>query len=107
MRILVNAGGDALQFILEMQAAGLALDEADRPVELETAEAREVVSLFWKLHGSRSSTGWGPAGISYADLFYYQTVTGEKLSWWQTEQIRMIDSIFLNALADAMKQRGE
>lgn len=54
---------------------------------------------FLELHGSRGSTGFGAARITFADLKAWQDVRGVILSPWETDTIRKADDLWLSEFA--------
>jgi hypothetical protein len=52
-------------------------------------------TAFGELHSSRGSTGLGCARITFADMVYWQAMTGGRLDSWQVEMIRRADDIWL------------
>jgi hypothetical protein len=62
--------------------------------------------VFLELSAHRSSTGFGPAAISWADLDCWQRVTGAELSAFEREWVFELDRLFLQDLAsEAAKRR--
>lgn len=53
---------------------------------------------FSELHASRGSTGFGPARITFLDLYAWGQVNGATLSAWQLEAIRRADNAYLESL---------
>jgi hypothetical protein len=58
---------------------------------------------FIELHGSRGSTGFGAARITYSDLHAYQQVTGLRIQPWQLACIRKADDMWLADFAPKPK----
>jgi hypothetical protein len=59
---------------------------------------------FLELHGSRGSTGWGPARITFADLHAWQQVNDVRLSAWEIACIRKADDLWLAEYAPKPKE---
>lgn len=55
----------------------------------------QLWSDFTELHGSRASTGFGPARITYADIDAWQRVNRVTLAPWHIEAIRKADNAYL------------
>lgn len=60
---------------------------------------------FLALHGTRASTGFGPARIGYSDLDAYQRVQGCRLPAWQIEAIRRADNAYLAHYAETHRPK--
>jgi hypothetical protein len=45
----------------------------------------QVWNDFLELHGSRGSTGWGPARITFVDMTAWQQVRGIGCRAWEVE----------------------
>lgn len=58
---------------------------------------------FMAMHSTRSSTGFSPMRISYADLEAYQRVEGVRLAPWQVEAIKRADAAYLDHHAKTRK----
>lgn len=59
----------------------------------------QLWSDFLELHGSRGSTGFGAARITFADLKAWQDVRGVRLDAWEIDAIRKVDSMWLSDFA--------
>jgi hypothetical protein len=59
------------------------------------AGCKQLWEDFLELHGSRGSTGWGAARITFADLHAWQQVNGVRLSPWEIGCIRKADDLWL------------
>lgn len=59
---------------------------------------------FCELHGSRGSTGFGAARITFADLAAWQDVRGVKLGQWEVDCIRQTDDMWLAEFAPKPKE---
>ena len=62
---------------------------------------------FNELHGSRGSTGFGFARITFADLKAWQEVRGVRLTPWEIDQIRKADDLWLSEYAPRPKETGK
>lgn len=58
---------------------------------------------FLELHGSRGSTGWGAARITFADLDAWQRIRRTQLSAWEIDRIRAADDMWLADFAPKPK----
>jgi hypothetical protein len=100
------------------QDDGLALIEHLRSVERQTGKVHPLVangptmprgcSQLWvdflELHGSRGSTGFGAARITFTDLKAWQDVRGVRLDAWEIDAIRKVDSLWLSDYAPKPKE---
>jgi hypothetical protein len=82
------------------------------PAELANApqcpsSASQIWADFLELHTSRQSTGFGPAPITWRDMADWQTMREVKLSQWDIDQIRALDSMWLNEFAPTGKEEGQ
>jgi hypothetical protein len=50
---------------------------------------------FLELHGSRGSTTYGAARITYMDIDAFCRVTSTRLLWWELQAIRAADNAYL------------
>lgn len=62
-----------------------------------------VLRDFLDLHGSRTSTGFGPARISFLELDAWQRVNGVTLEAWEIDAIRAADDAYLAQIAKGRK----
>lgn len=95
--------GDKIASIRRWLSEGIELDDDLIPVELETPEARWIVSQFWELHATRSG-GNGPGSITFSELKAYIELSGVHLSPWVIAQIRNIDSQFIAAYNQSVRE---
>jgi hypothetical protein len=58
---------------------------------------------FLELHGSRGSTGWGPARITFADMKAWQELRRTELQPREVELIRKADDLWLSEFAPKPK----
>jgi hypothetical protein len=65
---------------------------------------KQLWSDFLELHGSRGSTGWGPARITYLDLFAWEQVNATKLGPWALDCVRKLDDVWLSEYAPRPKE---
>lgn len=76
------------------------------PAELSLALGDGLERLwsdFMALHGSRASTGFGPARIGYAEIDAYQRVIGARFEPWELDAIRAADNAYLVHYAETHK----
>ncbi len=59
---------------------------------------------FLELHGSRGSTRFGAARITFADLAAWQQVRAVPLSAWEIDLIRATDSLWISEFAPKPKE---
>jgi hypothetical protein len=59
----------------------------------------QVLADFMDLHGCRTSTGFGPAPISYLELDAWQRVNGLRLEAWEIDAIRAADEAYMAYVA--------
>lgn len=99
------------------QDDGLSLIEHLRAVERQTGKVHSLIangpalprgcSQLWadfiELHGSRGSTGFGAARITFADLKAWQDVRGVRLDPWELDTIRAVDDLWLSEFAPKPK----
>jgi hypothetical protein len=69
--------------------------------------AARTWQIFLALSAHRSSTGFGPAAISWSDLDCWQRITGASLSALEREWVFELDRIFLTDLAKNMKKKDK
>lgn len=69
--------------------------EPDYPYALS-----HLVDWFWDLSSGRGSTGFGPSGLSYAELGYWSRLTGLDPTPFEIEIIKAMDRVYLNKVAE-------
>lgn len=67
------------------------------------ASCAPLWSDFLELHGSRGSTGWGAARITFADMEAWQRIRGTQLTAWEIDCIRKADDLWLAEFAPKPK----
>ncbi len=76
-----------------------------RPDGLNVSEfprvVRHVMGWFWELNSGRSSSGFGPNPISYAEISAWGSLTGTILRPPEIRILRAIDGAFLSVMNEA------
>jgi hypothetical protein len=73
----------------------------DAPKLPEGAEL--LWSDFLELHGSRGSTGWGAARITFQDMKAWGDLRGTHLQPWEIDLVRKCDDLWLAEFAPKPK----
>jgi hypothetical protein len=60
--------------------------------------ARLIWRAFLELHKTRGALGFGPASITYAEIFAWQRVMHSRLLPWEVDALRLVDDAFLTSL---------
>jgi hypothetical protein len=59
----------------------------------------EAVEYLWQyfiqLSNVRTSNGFGPNGISFAEIYAWQQLTGQSLDCWELDVVLQLDQLFL------------
>jgi hypothetical protein len=74
------------------------------PAELANApecptSAAQTWADFLEMHGSRGSNGFALSRITWRDMVDWQTIRGVVLTPWEVDQIRDLDTMWLNEFA--------
>lgn len=89
---------------------------ATRQLGYEPAEAvgpdcppvfETVWSWFCDLDQGRGSNGFGPSGLSYAEIAAWRTLTGQRPSVFELGLIRALDARFLQHRAESAPSTGK
>lgn len=79
------------------------------PMIAEGPELPDDLAHLWAdfldLHNARGSTGFGPAGITFADIHAWESVNRTRLAGWQLSAIRQADAAYLRGYAERSKRQ--
>lgn len=68
--------------------------------------AAGLFGLFMDLHNWRGSGGFGPQGLTVADVEGYCRITGQRLTAWELETIKILDSAAMRVSLEQQKARN-
>jgi hypothetical protein len=80
-----------------------------KPRELDECEipdaAMHIWEWFWELHSTRSSNGFGPNPISYAEIAAWSKLSSIKPNKHEVKMLRELDRVYLEAAAKEAKKK--
>lgn len=68
--------------------------------------AAGVFDLFMDLHNWRGSGGFGPQVLTVADVESYCRITGQRLTAWELETIKLLDSVAMRISLEQQKAKN-
>lgn len=59
---------------------------------------------FLELSAARAAGGFGPAAITYPDIFAWSQLTGRAPAPWEVALLKQLDAVFIQVMAAGRKK---